>query len=679
MSDFNKSLSQRKSNVLFATAATLLFSAFLFQIWYHATRTSATIDEGAHILAGHRHLQCLDFGINPEHPPLLKMIAAAPLSFFNWNEPGWECGSRPTPKPEMFSAGTSFIVQNGIDPIVVPTRLAASSAALVLAALIFMAAWEMFGRAEALTALAIVAFEPSLIGIGSLVMTDMALTATAFAAVYTLYRFRKKTSAARFLDAGLVLGLMIGAKHSAVIFLPVLFALMIADAMIYRGVETGRVKEIARQGAVFAGMILIGFSILWALYAFRYSSIPNAGNSNISVADYIKENGRPEMVTSLPAKATDVINRIGLLPEAYVLGMADVIAWGSRNSFLFGRSYPTGRWFYFPVAFAVKSSIALLFLLPFGLLLPLIDRSKRREMMFVLVPPIAYFAFAMTSPMTIGIRHLLPVYGFFIVAAAAGAVWAARRTDAFKYVLGALLVYHALTAFRVAPHYLAFGNDLWGGTGKMRFIFNDSNVDFGQNVKLIADYIDRNDVKECWIAPYNHAELIEAMTPCWVLPSGLRVLVSQNVIEPVPAVIEGTVFISVNEFRPRGGDEYMPIRLSGEPVDVIGGGTMVYRGRFEVPLAAAMSYAYRSAQLLRSKRTDEAVTDGRRAVELGGDDPRTHLALGLALVRAGQKEEAARELEFAAASAARDPVYRNAEVRALLELERLRASEAGSR
>ena len=32
MSDFNKSLSQRKSNVLFAAAATLLFSALLFQL-----------------------------------------------------------------------------------------------------------------------------------------------------------------------------------------------------------------------------------------------------------------------------------------------------------------------------------------------------------------------------------------------------------------------------------------------------------------------------------------------------------------------------------------------------------------------------------------------------------------------------------------------------------------------
>ena len=84
---------QLKKGLYFAAVA-CLFGLFSFQLWYHAARTSATLDEGAHILAGHRHLQCGDFGINPEHPPLLKMIAALPLAFQTLNEPEWECGSR---------------------------------------------------------------------------------------------------------------------------------------------------------------------------------------------------------------------------------------------------------------------------------------------------------------------------------------------------------------------------------------------------------------------------------------------------------------------------------------------------------------------------------------------------------------------------------------------------------
>jgi tetratricopeptide (TPR) repeat protein len=161
------------------------------------------------------------------------------------------------------------------------------------------------------------------------------------------------------------------------------------------------------------------------------------------------------------------------------------------------------------------------------------------------------------------------------------------------------------------------------------------------------------------------------MQPCRVLPSGLRVLVSPTVIEPVPPVIEGTVLISVNELPPRGGAEYVPIARS-EPIAFIGGNTLVYRGRFEIPLGAAMSHAYRAGQYLRVGRVEEAVAEGRQAVGLGAADPRTHLSLGLALARAGQKEEARKEFEAAVELAKADPVFRNAEVRARQEIERLK-------
>ncbi|MCA1621800.1 MAG: glycosyltransferase family 39 protein [Acidobacteria bacterium] len=662
---------RRAPSLLYGACALLLFAAFAFQLRHHAVSTSPVVDEGAHILAGHRHWQCGDFGINPEHPPLLKLVAAAPLNFRAWDEPGWVCGSRLTPKPEMFAAGTSFLVRNGVDRVTTQTRLAAAVLSMLLAALVFLAAREMFGRWEGLTALALLAFEPSLIAHGSLVTTDMALAATAFAAAYALYRYRKHPTPARLALFGAALGLMLAAKHSAVLFLPALFAALVADVALFRPGGGGAARRLAGQVAAFAAASLLGLAVLWAFYGFRYYSIPGATAGTISVADYIRENGRPEMIQSLPAKLVEAASRARVLPESYVLGLADVIAWGSRNSYILGKSYPTGQWWYFPLALAVKSSVALLALLPTGLLLPFFDRVRRRETLFLLAPPLMFFAAAMASPMTTGIRHVLPVYGFFVVAAAAGAVWLCRRFRPLRLALAALLVYHAAAAVRVAPNYLAFSNDLWGGVDNTRRIFNDSNVDFGQSVKQAAEYLAREGVTDCWFAAYNHRELVRATQPCRVLPSALRILVSPTVIEPVPPVIEGTVLVSVNELPPRGAGEYVPLTRS-EPVALIGGNTLVYRGRFEVPLAAAMSHAYRSGQFLRAGGVAEAVAEGRAAVGLGGGDPRTHLALGLALARAGQKEEARGEFGAAAEMAARDPVFRNAEVRARQELERLR-------
>ena len=90
-----------------------------------------------------------------------------------------------------------------------------------------------------------------------------------------------------------------------------------------------------------------------------------------------------------------------------------------------------------------------------------------------------------------------------------------------------------------------------------------------------------------------------------------------------------------------------------------------------MPLAAAISHAVRSTHFLRIKDLQAAVTEGREAVKFGASDPRTHLALGLALASAGQNEEAIQELQTTARQAKADPRFRNAEVRAQRELARL--------
>ena len=109
-----------------------------------------------------------------------------------------------------------------------------------------------------------------------------------------------------------------------------------------------------------------------------------------------------------------------------------------------------------------------------------------------------------------------------------------------------------------------------------------------------------------------------------------------------------------------------------EPIAQVGGSIFVYRGRFEIPLAAALSHATRADQFVRLNRFEEAVADGRKAVELAPDDSRTYLALGIALARSGQKEEARGEFETVIEKAKSNPaLFRNAEVRAQQEIRRL--------
>ena len=124
------------------------------------------------------------------------------------------------------------------------------------------------------------------------------------------------------------------------------------------------------------------------------------------------------------------------------------------------------------------------------------------------------------------------------------------------------------------------------------------------------------------------------------------------------------------DLPPRGGDEYVPITKS-TPIAFIGGNTYLYRGRFEVPLVAAMSHVHRSGYFLRAGNVDEALAEARKALEFGPDDCRPHLALGLALARAGQHDSAKRELQISVDLAKTDPRFRVQEVRARQELEKL--------
>jgi hypothetical protein len=290
-------------------------------------------------------------------------------------------------------------------------------------------------------------------------------------------------------------------------------------------------------------------------------------------------------------------------------------------------------------------------------------------MLYMLAPALFFFAVALTSKMNIGVRHILPVYPFFIVAAAAGTYAFARRFSFAKYLIVALLAFHAFTAFRTAPNYLAFANDVWGGTESTHRYFADSNVDSSQNHKLVNEYVKDNRVADCWYVPYGSPGIAGAEQPCHVIPGILSD--DGSPIEPVPPVIEGTVFVTTTAVSPRFGDTFEVFR-GIEPIDIIGGSVFVYNGRFDVRRAAAVSRAARSQQLLDRNQPESAVTEARQAVSLGHEDPRNHLALALALTGTGATDEARDELnETVRLTDSDSAAWRREKNRAEKELQKL--------
>ena len=80
---------------------------------------SAIMDELAHIPAGYGYVKYLDYRLNPEHPPLIKAIAAFPLLFQNLNFPIIDIGEMSVAKvmDEIQQATTSKDIKLIIEPI----------------------------------------------------------------------------------------------------------------------------------------------------------------------------------------------------------------------------------------------------------------------------------------------------------------------------------------------------------------------------------------------------------------------------------------------------------------------------------------------------------------------------------------------------------------------------------
>src|SRR5580704_520573 len=191
-----------------SVGAVLLLLVFLGELTFSIRQQSLSWDEGDHIFAGYMSWKKVDFGINPEHPPLVKALAAIPLLPMHLKVPDRKgLGSF---KDEAYFDGRDFIFGNGgeaeADRIIFRARMAAATLSLLLGALVFLAGREMFGDVAGLFALALVVFEPNLIAHGAYVTTDMGVSCFMFATIYALYRYTKGPSLSRLLCLGIATG-----------------------------------------------------------------------------------------------------------------------------------------------------------------------------------------------------------------------------------------------------------------------------------------------------------------------------------------------------------------------------------------------------------------------------------------------------------------------------------------
>ncbi len=622
-----------------AGAVVALLGVMLLQMVLLARANSATWDEADHTYAAYMQATQGDYGLNPQHPPLIKYLGALPLLGMQLKVPAMV--DRVYRLQEVVG-GREFLFGNDANAILLRVRMATAGITILLGLLVFLAGQEMFGTGAGLIALGLLAFDPTLMGHSALMTTDSGAACFMFGAVYAFYRFAKMPGWWRLAVTGLAVGLALGSKHSSVLLGPMLVMLAGVELVWPRdGRSAGAGKRALRLAGALAVVGAISLGVLWASYGFRFAAREDGLRLNPTME---------AMLARVPSAAEGHVLGMmwhwHLLPESYLYGMAHVLIQSKAfTSYLLGTTYPHPVWFYFPIAILIKSTLTFLILAAVTKWAVLTGRVKAwREVTYLWVPAAVYMVFAMTGGMNIGIRHVLPVYVFASVAIGGG-MWAlVRRERRWVYAVVVLLVFQAVSVARAFPAYVSYANEAVGGPEHVHALLSDSSSDWGQQLKDVKAYTDAHAMKDCWFAYFGQGVADPAYygIPCKPLITADSLYFDGP--HDVPAAIDGPVLMSAGVLS---GFEFGPGQLNAygqfqglKPVAVIDYGVFVFDGHFEIPLASALSHVQKAGILLGLGKAAEGLAEAEEAEKLAPESATVNATLGKALDANGRSGEA---------------------------------------
>jgi len=542
-------MAQRKCGSwwLVGVVAGLLF-LFALQAVLSLRTKFTTFDEGYYLSGGYSYLVTGDTRVvNRFHPPLAQVLSALPLLGLDLNppqrDPAWWL-----PKSDLSSRtfALNFLYHNQVpwQSILIRGRLMMVALGVVVGLLVFLWATELWGVRSGLLALVLYAFSPNLLAHARLTTTDFAVAGLAFAACYVLWRFYRRPGLLRLVLAGLVLGLALSTKLSALVFCPIVVLLSVLYVVSPPGERRRREprgdeaeekappprrRRLATASAAVLVVAALACGVIWLGYLGATGPGTREQFIEQACSSIAGEAGGGEVRRVL----ADLCSRVSPLipwPKQYW----ELFAWllaksrSGHRAFLAGRLSQSGWWYYFPVVLALKTPLPTLILAALALV---VGWSRRNlfDRLFLLIPPTVFLLVSMTSHINIGYRHVLPVLPFLLVYASQLVASSAparrdlsedpperrKRTRRSPYGgwssrmrvfgLGALLVWYVVGTVRVAPHYLAYFNELAGGPRQGYRYLVDSNLDWGQDLLGLRDYLREHDIENVKLAYFGSA------------------------------------------------------------------------------------------------------------------------------------------------------------------------------
>ncbi len=518
-------LSNRLTNIIAFFLLTFVFVIAVFSM----KDDSVTMDELAHLPAGYSYLTQKDMRLNPEHPPLMKDLAAIPLLFIkNINFPS-EIGAWKEDVNGQWDFGFNFLYQNGnpVDKMIFWGRIPMILILILLGFYIFKWTKELFGQRAALLALFLFSFSPTFLAHGRLVTTDVGAAAGVFIATYYFIKTLQKSTKKNIISAGIAFCLAELCKFSVILLLP-FFGLL---ALIWWLVKLGNFKQTLK---ILVLVFVIGFLLIWPIYQYHVLNYPperQVRDAGVALSDY------PDLIKKPILFAAD---KPILRPYAqYLTGLFMVFhraAFGNTTYFL-GEVSNLGWKNYFPVVYSIKEPLTLHILTLIALLYaawlikkPFWQNTFQRTGSWIKnhFPEFSmlcfiglYWTVSLVSSLNIGVRHLLPVFPFTILLVS-GMIGNLIKSPFLKLkltILGILILWQAVSVISIYPHFLAYFNELAGGPSHGYIYTVDSNLDWGQDLKRLKNWVDEKGIEKIYVDYFGGGDpqyyLKEKYAPWW--------------------------------------------------------------------------------------------------------------------------------------------------------------------
>ena len=617
--------------------ALLLTAAVAHTLW-STSLDSFTIDEPYHITAGATYLRRGDFRINPEHPPLVKLVAAlaepasvlhvAPFAPLN------------DKYQERVYTQTAVFKDSDYHRVQRHARFALIALNTLLLGVLTLLLRRVFLPAMALVTLLLLALDPTVSAHMPVVMTDLPLALIGTIACSTAVLGLRCRRWRDWIFFGLACGLVLGTKHSApLILLPLMGGC--AAVLLWQGAKKLR-TDVPGQLARLAVSACIALTVLWSLYGFRFheSRDRDAQGHYVETFNRTLDAKIGDLHSPLLKRSLTLANAAHLAPRAYLWGLADTLRAGveGRPTLVraFGHDYiDKAPWWIALEDLVVKVPLPFLALaiggsaLLFGRKLP--TTTARPLTLFVAMFVFLMLFISKNGVFYAGLRHWL--FGVPLLAIPAAACVLYCLESKHRWVRLAPVAALLLIAVPVLPQrrIWEYHNVLAGGSYNAWRYFANESVDLGQRSDEIIAF------SKTHIAPS------EPMYEYWTLREQLEAN-GVHAWEPAPEqVADGYLtgwFVFSAPILPLRNWKHIEVFRNLTPAARIGNAA-IYRGRFYLPFVAGSILNGQAMRLLQLKNGDRAKAEQylKRGVQLDPEATGAFIELGnLALLRKDKPE-----------------------------------------